>query len=257
MTDSSCSHEARHHHHHNHDHDDSKPDQGTQDFLYSKIALDQLVGYNLHPNHPVKHSIKPWDQRAELDRFTQSDLDQQIIIHIPFTGSVKLRTVIIRTLPGQFRLTHAHLLDFLWALLTPLSILVVDFHQSIRSDDQLVSQPTQSWLWYLRILKGYSSLGDPRDERDRRIPGPGGQILIRHLPLDLLHLNPSELKPRRSSRSPISDLFLRFQGRILNRFTQTDHCGLRSSSESQRSSKDFRYGRFDRSNDLRCQEISL
>lgn len=133
-----------------------------------------------------------------------------------------------------------------------------NFTRSIPSNScSSVSQPTQSWLWYLRILKGYSSLGDPRDERDRRIPGPGGQILIRHLPLDLLHLNPSELKPRRSSRSPISDLFLRFQGRILNRFTQTDHCGLRSSSESQRSSKDFRYGRFDRSNDLRCQEISL
>jgi len=42
-------------------------------------------------------------------QFTESDMDQQLIIQIPFTGSVKLRTVMIRTLPGQLRPTHAHL----------------------------------------------------------------------------------------------------------------------------------------------------
>ncbi|KAA1138766.1 hypothetical protein PGTUg99_035955 [Puccinia graminis f. sp. tritici] len=101
---SCCSHEA-----HNQDDQHIKPGEGNQDFLFSKIALDQVTGYNVEPNRPAKSCIKPWDDRMDDQQFTESDMDQQLIIQIPFTGSVKLRTVIIRTLPGQFRPTHAHL----------------------------------------------------------------------------------------------------------------------------------------------------
>ncbi|KNZ49663.1 hypothetical protein VP01_486g4 [Puccinia sorghi] len=73
------------------------------------IALDQVTGCNIEPSRPAKACIKAWDHRMDDSQFTESDMDQQLIIQIPFTGSVKLRTVMIRTLPGQFRPTHAHL----------------------------------------------------------------------------------------------------------------------------------------------------
>ncbi|MBW0555861.1 hypothetical protein O181_095576 [Austropuccinia psidii MF-1] len=109
------------HHHPSHDHgccsheagqpDDQhiRPEEGTQDLLYSKIDKGQVSGCNVEPSRPAKDCIKPWTERSDDQNFTQSDMDQQMILHIPFTGSVKLRAVIIRTLPGVFRPTQAHL----------------------------------------------------------------------------------------------------------------------------------------------------
>ncbi|KAI9613448.1 hypothetical protein PSHT_07889 [Puccinia striiformis] len=84
---SCCSHEA-----HNQDDQHIKPGEGNQDFLFSKIALDQVTGYNVEPTRPAKSCIKAWDDRMDDAQYTESDMDQQMIIQIPFTGSVKLRT---------------------------------------------------------------------------------------------------------------------------------------------------------------------
>ncbi|POW03470.1 hypothetical protein PSTT_11066, partial [Puccinia striiformis] len=58
----------------------------------TKIALDQVTGYNVEPTRPAKSCIKAWDDRMDDAQYTESDMDQQMIIQIPFTGSVKLRT---------------------------------------------------------------------------------------------------------------------------------------------------------------------
>ncbi|CAH7688072.1 PITH domain-containing protein [Phakopsora pachyrhizi] len=108
----SCSHEAgdsNHHHHHHDDDDHVRPGEGTQDFLYSKIDRDNVIGLNVEPNHQAKDCIKPWSESNDDSKFTESDVDEQMIIQIPFTGSVKLRSILIRSLPDQFRPLRAKL----------------------------------------------------------------------------------------------------------------------------------------------------
>jgi len=43
------------------------------------------------PEHTALHAIKPYDQRFDTTKWLESDADEQLIIKIPFTGSVKLK----------------------------------------------------------------------------------------------------------------------------------------------------------------------
>lgn len=71
---------------------------GTQDFLYSKIDRDRVVALN--SEHQGKAVIKPWDDRLQEEPFVESDSDEQLILQIPFTGSIKLRSILIKSGPG-------------------------------------------------------------------------------------------------------------------------------------------------------------
>jgi hypothetical protein len=39
----------------------------------------------------VLHAIKPYNERYDVAKWLESDADEQLIIKIPFTGSVKLK----------------------------------------------------------------------------------------------------------------------------------------------------------------------
>ncbi|KAF8656824.1 hypothetical protein AX16_002372 [Volvariella volvacea WC 439] len=92
----SCGHEA-HDHDHDHDHDHEKSDSGPQDNLYPHIDRDNVVALNtVQPGGVV---IKPWHERLEETRFIESDADDQVIIRIPFTGGVKLRSLLLKAGP--------------------------------------------------------------------------------------------------------------------------------------------------------------
>jgi len=41
--------------------------------------------------HTALHAIKPYDQRRDTTKWLESDADEQLIIKIPFTGSIKLK----------------------------------------------------------------------------------------------------------------------------------------------------------------------
>ncbi|KAF8518475.1 galactose-binding domain-like protein [Gautieria morchelliformis] len=82
------------HHHHDHDH---APESANSDNLYSYIDHPNVRILNAADDAKV---LKPWDQRLDESVYLQSDADDQLIIRVPFTGSVKLRSVLIKAGPG-------------------------------------------------------------------------------------------------------------------------------------------------------------
>ncbi|CAG8622328.1 14834_t:CDS:2, partial [Dentiscutata heterogama] len=70
-------HESHEHDEHNHD----GPDRGTETSLYSCIDRDNV--------------------RCLNESAPESDVDEQLILFIPFTGSVKLKSISIKSGPGD------------------------------------------------------------------------------------------------------------------------------------------------------------
>ncbi|KAI0782267.1 DUF1000-domain-containing protein [Abortiporus biennis] len=80
---------------HNHDIPES---EGFRDNLFSKIDRQNVVALNVE-NRPGSDVIKPWSDRLDEQVYIESDADDQIIIRIPFTGSVKLRALLLKAGP--------------------------------------------------------------------------------------------------------------------------------------------------------------
>ncbi|KAF9000741.1 galactose-binding domain-like protein [Cyathus striatus] len=92
-----CGHES---HDHDHDHDHDQSDLGPQDNLFLHIDRDHVVALNTSAEG--RDVIKPWHQRLDESKSLESDADDQMIIRIPFTGSVRLRSLLLKTGPlGQ------------------------------------------------------------------------------------------------------------------------------------------------------------
>ncbi|GAA5848135.1 hypothetical protein JCM9279_007468 [Rhodotorula babjevae] len=75
---------------------------GTLNFLYQHVDRDKVVALNADDPEQGKVVIRPWDQRSQQDEWLESDADEQLILHIPFTGSVKLRSILIKTGPAGY-----------------------------------------------------------------------------------------------------------------------------------------------------------
>lgn len=82
-----------------HDHDIPES-QGHRDNLFLRIDRDNVVALNV-ANGKGSEVVKPWHQRMDEDAYLESDADDQIIIRIPFTGSVKLRALLLKAGPGD------------------------------------------------------------------------------------------------------------------------------------------------------------
>ncbi|KAJ7729712.1 DUF1000-domain-containing protein [Mycena olivaceomarginata] len=92
--DGHCGHEST-----EHDHDHDSTDLGPKDNLFSRIDRDNVVALNaLSPGPAI---IKPWHERLDEEKSVESDADDQMIIRIPFTGSVKLRSLLLKTGPHR------------------------------------------------------------------------------------------------------------------------------------------------------------
>ncbi|KAI9495310.1 galactose-binding domain-like protein [Zychaea mexicana] len=83
-----------------HDHDDL-PGAGDQFLLYSRIDRDNVRCLNEAEPDSGKSVIKPWNERFDNEKFVESDADEQLILFVPFTGSVKLRSICLRTARGD------------------------------------------------------------------------------------------------------------------------------------------------------------
>jgi len=109
----SCSHD---HHGHGHDHshhdDDSHihPDEGPSDLLYSSISLSQVTSLNTTSSTSARNVFKPWNERNRGDApgeegdtslFLESDADDQLVLRVPFEGSCKLKSILLKCGPGQ------------------------------------------------------------------------------------------------------------------------------------------------------------
>ncbi|GAA5910767.1 PITH domain-containing protein [Sporobolomyces salmoneus] len=76
--------------------------EGQLTFLYPFVDRDKVVALNAEEGKEAKIVIRPWDQRMREDEWLESDADEQLILRIPFTGSVKLRSILIKAGPSGF-----------------------------------------------------------------------------------------------------------------------------------------------------------
>lgn len=108
----SCSHEHHGHgdgHDHTHSHDDDShlhPDQGPSDLLNPIISLSNVTSLNTNPQTHVRNVLKPWSSRyndstTDPTQYVESDTDDEMILRLPFEGSVKLKSILLKTGPGE------------------------------------------------------------------------------------------------------------------------------------------------------------
>lgn len=55
-----------------------------------------MYGLNLAVPEDARAVIKPWDERDDTAKFADSGVDDQLIIHIPFTQNVRIKSVILK-----------------------------------------------------------------------------------------------------------------------------------------------------------------
>ncbi|EDO35017.1 predicted protein [Nematostella vectensis] len=87
-----------HGHSHNHGHSCQHEDpneRGNQFSLYQKIDLFRLQCLNEAEEGSGKDVFKSWDERLDTTKFVESDVDEELLFNIPFTGSVKLKALIV------------------------------------------------------------------------------------------------------------------------------------------------------------------
>lgn len=54
----------------------------------------------------AKAIIKPWDQRGDTTAYADSNVDDQIVIHVPFTENVRLRSISLKLGRGELAPRH-------------------------------------------------------------------------------------------------------------------------------------------------------
>ncbi|GAA5981741.1 hypothetical protein JCM10908_004583 [Rhodotorula pacifica] len=91
--------------------------EGELAHLYQHIDRDNVIALNAEDGKEGKIVIRPWDERNQDEEWLESDADEQLILHIPFTGNIKLRSIVIRAgpagyTPDKMQVYANQLLDF-------------------------------------------------------------------------------------------------------------------------------------------------
>ncbi|BEJ16206.1 hypothetical protein CspHIS471_0508110 [Cutaneotrichosporon sp. HIS471] len=119
----SCAHEAGHDHHDHGDHEghdhDVPMEAGPADSLYKVIDTEHVVALNAEGGaERGRVVIKDWANREDETIWLESELDDSLLLHIPFTASVSLRSITLKAgqegfRPSEMRVfTNAAGLDF-------------------------------------------------------------------------------------------------------------------------------------------------
>ncbi|OCK76015.1 DUF1000-domain-containing protein [Lepidopterella palustris CBS 459.81] len=102
---------SNHHHHHDghdghdHEHDEAHGHDHSADvepalhtLLYKQIDFSALITLNEEESESGKAICKKtWAERLNREPELKSLADEQILMHIPFTGQVRLHSIILRT----------------------------------------------------------------------------------------------------------------------------------------------------------------
>ncbi|KAJ1835464.1 hypothetical protein LPJ63_001084 [Coemansia sp. RSA 2711] len=89
-------HDHSHDHGHDHSHEhDADADTGLQDSLFSQVDSERAWCLNESEPNAIKAVFKPWHQRLDTTLVCQSDADEELLIHVPFTSMVKLKSLFI------------------------------------------------------------------------------------------------------------------------------------------------------------------
>ncbi|KAK4458753.1 PITH domain-containing protein [Cladorrhinum samala] len=94
-----------HHDHSGHSHGDGAEHDHSDDItpalqfsLYQHIDFDKIVTLNEATYGSGKAVIKKtWAERLDTEVEIESDADEQLLVGVPFTGQVKLHSILIRT----------------------------------------------------------------------------------------------------------------------------------------------------------------
>lgn len=73
----------------------------ANDNLYPYIDHPNVVALNVDDQGAGAKVIKPWHNRLDEEVWIESDTDDQMIVRVPFTGSVKLRSILLKCGPGD------------------------------------------------------------------------------------------------------------------------------------------------------------
>ncbi|MCJ1308382.1 hypothetical protein MMC25_002035 [Agyrium rufum] len=86
-----------HHDHGAHDHSD-EIEPALQSLLYKQIEFQKIVALNEStPDSGSKVIQKTWAQRLDTEPVLTSDADEQLLVTVPFAGTVKLHSILIRS----------------------------------------------------------------------------------------------------------------------------------------------------------------
>ncbi|KAJ6487953.1 galactose-binding domain-like protein [Mycena sanguinolenta] len=87
--------------------------------LYGFIDKDNVHGLNLEVPEDAKALIKPWDERDDNLKYADSGVDDQMILHVPFTQNVRLKSILLKlgrgeSTPRHLRIyaNHPTIIDF-------------------------------------------------------------------------------------------------------------------------------------------------
>ena len=80
-----------HDHGQDHDHDDSW-ERGDESSLFQHIDTPKVRALNC-ATEPVTGCFKPWERRLTEELFIESDADDELILYVPFTGTVTLKSI--------------------------------------------------------------------------------------------------------------------------------------------------------------------
>jgi len=69
--------------------------------LFSVIDRDNVFGVNITVPEDAKELIKPWPERDSTIKYADSNVDDQLIIHIPFVEQVRIRSVFLKPARGE------------------------------------------------------------------------------------------------------------------------------------------------------------
>ncbi|KAI1820568.1 translation protein [Xylaria intraflava] len=93
-----------HHDHGGHDHDHDHSNDVTpalQRSLYQHIQFDKIRTSNEAVRDSGKAIVKKtWAERLQVEPELSSDTDEQLLMHIPFTGQIKLHSILLRSSPS-------------------------------------------------------------------------------------------------------------------------------------------------------------
>ncbi|KAI4278930.1 MAG: hypothetical protein LQ337_000632 [Flavoplaca oasis] len=94
-----------HSHSHNHDHGlgnhshDDEVEPALQTLIWKQIDFESIRTLNeSEPDQGAKIVEKTWSQRLDPEPMLESDSDEQILMFVPFTGVLKLHSVLVRSL---------------------------------------------------------------------------------------------------------------------------------------------------------------
>ncbi|PRP75130.1 hypothetical protein PROFUN_03966 [Planoprotostelium fungivorum] len=74
---------------------DIEQERGQEYSLYQQIDTTKIRCLNERVKGSAKNIFKPWNERLTQDKFLESDDDEELIIYIPFTASIKLKSFMI------------------------------------------------------------------------------------------------------------------------------------------------------------------